>query len=121
VKQLFFIIAVSAILLQNFSKAIILLNYEINKEYISKNLCENKDKPMLHCDGHCHLKKQLDKEDRNEQLPFQKMNDRLEVQFCDEFKPFDFTPGAAVIKMDFTYSFTDSELSASPVFQPPRA
>jgi hypothetical protein len=120
VKQFFVIIAVSAILLQNFSKAIILLNYAINKEYISKNLCENKDKPMLHCNGHCHLKKQLDNEDRNEQLPFQNMNDRSEVQFCDEFACFDFTPVMSVVTLDSPYSFTDSELSTSPVFQPPR-
>jgi hypothetical protein len=35
------------------------LQYDLNKEYIATNLCENKDKPAMHCSGKCHLKKQL--------------------------------------------------------------
>ncbi|MEZ5018396.1 MAG: hypothetical protein R2800_15150 [Flavipsychrobacter sp.] len=35
--------------------------YEINKEYIAAELCENKDKPQLQCNGKCYLKKQIDK------------------------------------------------------------
>jgi len=31
----------------------------VNKEYIVENLCENKDKPELKCQGTCHLKKEL--------------------------------------------------------------
>ena len=37
------------------------IEYEINKKYIAEVLCENKDKPMMHCNGKCHLKKQLKK------------------------------------------------------------
>jgi hypothetical protein len=37
------------------------LDYAINKEYISKNLCENRNKPKLNCNGKCHLMKQLKK------------------------------------------------------------
>ena len=33
--------------------------YQINKDYIAKNLCENKDKPQLKCCGKCYLKKKL--------------------------------------------------------------
>lgn len=33
--------------------------YAINKDYIKKQLCENKDQPALKCDGKCHLKKVL--------------------------------------------------------------
>ncbi len=49
--------------LQAFNKVGILVSYQINKEYISKNLCENRDKPLLHCNGKCHLAKQLQKAD----------------------------------------------------------
>ena len=38
-----------------------LFEYAFNYEYISKVLCENKDKPKLNCCGKCHLKKQLAK------------------------------------------------------------
>ena len=33
--------------------------YVVNKEYVAKALCENKAKPQLHCNGKCHLAKQL--------------------------------------------------------------
>ncbi len=35
--------------------------YHLNKEYISQKLCENRNKPELHCNGHCYLSKQLKK------------------------------------------------------------
>ncbi|HKC67364.1 MAG TPA: hypothetical protein VKG26_03990 [Bacteroidia bacterium] len=37
------------------------IDYAINKEYIAKNLCENRNKPKLNCNGKCHLMKQLKK------------------------------------------------------------
>ena len=33
--------------------------FELNKEYIIKTYCVNKNKPKLHCNGKCHLSKQL--------------------------------------------------------------
>jgi len=35
--------------------------YELNKQYIAKNLCENRDRPQLKCCGKCYLRKQLHK------------------------------------------------------------
>jgi len=40
--------------------------YQINKDYIAKNLCENKNKPQMKCCGKCYLKKQLKKLDEND-------------------------------------------------------
>jgi hypothetical protein len=37
------------------------VDYAINKEYIAKVLCENIEKPILKCNGKCHLKKELKK------------------------------------------------------------
>ena len=37
------------------------LDYAVNYEYISKVLCVNKAKPMMHCNGKCHLMKELAK------------------------------------------------------------
>ena len=38
-----------------------IIDYVVNYEYISKELCENKAKPELHCNGKCHLMKELAK------------------------------------------------------------
>lgn len=35
--------------------------FELNKDYIAKNLCENIDKPKMSCCGKCYLGKQLNK------------------------------------------------------------
>lgn len=35
--------------------------YQVNKDYVAKNLCENRDKPQLKCCGKCYLRKQLNK------------------------------------------------------------
>jgi hypothetical protein len=39
--------------------------FELNRDYIVKNLCENRDKPELRCCGKCYLQKQLKKVDDN--------------------------------------------------------
>jgi hypothetical protein len=53
----------TGIMLQTCSKGLIITEYLVNREYISKVLCINKSIPEKHCDGKCHLKKQLEKDD----------------------------------------------------------
>jgi hypothetical protein len=52
--------------MQALGKFIIYTDYIINKEYIANNLCINKSKPILKCNGKCHLAKQLKKQDQKE-------------------------------------------------------
>lgn len=40
-----------------------LVEYYLNYDYISQELCENKDKPYLECNGYCYVEKQLKKID----------------------------------------------------------
>jgi hypothetical protein len=57
VKNILFILVIAL-----FLKPILpVVDYVINYEYISKVLCENKDKPKLQCNGKCHLMKELAK------------------------------------------------------------
>ena len=51
---------------QSFSSLFIVAGYEINKDFITKNICVNKNKPSLHCNGKCHLKKELSKDSESE-------------------------------------------------------
>lgn len=48
-----------ALLLQTFYASSIVTFYYANKNYVAAALCENKDKPQLHCQGKCFLKKEL--------------------------------------------------------------
>jgi len=48
------------------------LEYMINYNYIVNELCENRDKPVLACNGKCYLGNQIEKQldlDGNTQLP----------------------------------------------------
>jgi hypothetical protein len=40
--------------------------YHLNKTYITQKLCENKNNPSIHCNGHCYLTKQLKKAEEGE-------------------------------------------------------
>lgn len=54
--------ALLGILLQTFNQFVIRAQFYANRDYIAKNLCVNKDKPQLHCEGQCCLKKRLAQE-----------------------------------------------------------
>jgi hypothetical protein len=90
--RLFFILSLVAILLQTFSKGIILLSFRVNQEFIAQNLCVQKEVEDNCCKGSCQLKKQLtDDDNKSESIPFQNFKDKLEVLlFCDTKNPFSF-------------------------------
>lgn len=52
-----------------------LVDYAVNYNFISNNLCENKSKPQLLCNGKCYLKKELSKTAGGES----KNNSRIKV------------------------------------------
>lgn len=56
-----------AFLLHSASRMIVYFNYWLNQEFIAENLCENRDKPQLECNGMCHLKEELSKDDERKQ------------------------------------------------------
>lgn len=49
-----------------FRPAFPFLDYLVNYHYITTELCENKNAPEMHCNGKCHLKKELAKAYKNE-------------------------------------------------------
>lgn len=49
-----------------FRPAFPFLDYVVNYRYIATELCENKNAPELHCNGKCHLKKELAKTYKND-------------------------------------------------------
>ncbi len=43
----------------NFSRFFIYAGFELNRNYIATKLCENRDKPWMHCDGKCYFAKKI--------------------------------------------------------------
>ncbi len=65
-KQLGVIILLIALLLQLLNRVLIISDYYLNTQsYAAK--CENKARPMLHCNGKCQMAKKLAKQEKKDQ------------------------------------------------------
>lgn len=53
------ILLIICTLTANFAKLFVFAGFELNQKYIASTLCENRDKPWLHCNGHCYLMKKI--------------------------------------------------------------
>ena len=113
------IILLIAFSAQSFSTWIIEANYYINRNYIAQNLCENKDKPNLHCCGKCFLKKQLKNQERQEQSPYAG-KDKTEILLFTPAKSFVFNSYQVRLKREY-HPYHNSILVSFPhsVFHPP--
>lgn len=43
----------------NFTRLFIYAGFELNRGYIAAKLCENRDKPWMHCNGKCYFMKKI--------------------------------------------------------------
>lgn len=107
-------------LAQSFSKVLVLLDYQVNKNYIAAFLCVNKAKPQLHCEGHCYLKKQLKKAGEAEKkstAPNQKVDITLFYQAFFRITPVSYSPQVAYLPFKpVLYCFA----SRQNLFHPPQ-
>jgi hypothetical protein len=63
-KLLFVPLLIMLLLTQTFSKWVLIIEFHVNKDFISKNLCINKILPKLHCNGKCQVMKRLAEEEK---------------------------------------------------------
>ncbi|MEP7375234.1 MAG: hypothetical protein ABI675_17675 [Chitinophagaceae bacterium] len=52
---------------QTFSHWFMVMGFKLNQDYIAKNICENRYRPKLNCNGNCVLMKKLKQQEREEQ------------------------------------------------------
>lgn len=120
VKRLLTLILLLAFSAQSFSQGILLLNFYFHRAYIAKNQCENRFRPMLHCNGKCVLAKKLKQQEKKEQQnPELKLQGKAEVVSSRSFfitqivLPENSSPYHAALK---TAATTDR---SSAIFHPP--
>jgi hypothetical protein len=65
-KQIIIIITFLAFICMSFSKAFVIVDFYANRSEIALKYCVNKNRPLLHCNGHCFLMKALKKEQQQE-------------------------------------------------------
>ncbi|GAB2518001.1 hypothetical protein [Spirosoma aerophilum] len=73
--------------------------YHVNKDYIARVLCQNRDKPQLHCDGQCYLAKQLKvQQDKQDKETTERVQHMPVLQlFCQATIPFQFRRHLALL------------------------
>lgn len=99
------------------------LEYIINYDYIVAELCENKAKPEMQCNGKCHLKKELAKASETEKPLSEKKSQAAEseVLFLNN-QPVFTTPTVVsiiTIRNTFTYANLYSYQDGHSHFHPP--
>ena len=98
--------------------------YQLNKSYIAKNLCENRAKPKMKCNGKCHLKKQLKKASQQQEKQNKQGQEEIAVATVfvlpAQWQP---TPHYFSNSITHTSSYTAPEGSSfsADIFHPPQA
>jgi hypothetical protein len=99
--------------------------FKMEQEQIAKEKCENKGKPMLHCNGKCYLAKQLKRIEQKENQHSQKTN-----PYCVKIDPWQnnsISPKYPILIASFeeiycptfSYSFSLAESDSFSIFHPP--
>ncbi|MDP9081701.1 MAG: hypothetical protein M3O71_30175 [Bacteroidota bacterium] len=109
----------------NFSRFFVYAGFELNRNYIASALCENRDKPWLHCIGRCYFIKKIKQAQENERRQTARDGlSRLEVSFFQE--PFRLIfiepiilPAAKKPFPNYSYHYISHYIEA--VFRPPKA
>ncbi len=73
-KPLTAILFLAAFSVQTFYRLSIVVDYYTNTASFAKN-CENKARPMLHCNGHCQLSKKMKQEENKDKQNPERRND----------------------------------------------
>lgn len=101
------------------------LDYVVNYEYIATELCENKAKPELQCNGKCHLAKELAKAAESEKpISTDKKSAshyQIEVLFCEAIHKVNFLFNYGFLEKETTVSNPDLYQSVAlySIFHPP--
>ncbi len=65
-------------LLVSFQQTLLIVHFKLNQKEIEKEFCVNKAKPQLQCHGKCHLKKDLEKSEKND-LELTNIGKKIEI------------------------------------------
>jgi hypothetical protein len=95
----------------------------MNERYISTVLCENKNRPEMHCNGRCILAKKLKLAEDNEQKQRNQNQENTNVLFFCKLNKLKFTGFPAAAQKDnfnrFYLHFKPSSFH-NDIFRPPQ-
>jgi len=97
-KQLITVFMMVIWLCQLSGRYLVMFEFYLNQEYVAQNLCVNRDKPQLHCNGKCHLRKQLNEEEKRDQdNPERRAENKSEIFYHPSFAIAAITPAYTLL------------------------
>lgn len=111
------------LLTQTFSKWLVVLEYSLNKDFISQKLCVNKTKPKLHCNGKCQMMKRLAEEEK--QNSTNTTNHTSKIKLPDVLFSIETTQSKLLVPMLSSPLYNGepplfiADAPSSPIFHPP--
>lgn len=109
------------LLAANCGQLFVYAGFELNQKYIATELCVNRDKPQLHCNGKCYLMRKLKQAEQKEKA-HENENQRPVLQPGVIVEKFALTPPVFTIS---TYEASELQINLperpTTIFQPPRA
>ncbi len=104
------------------SNLVIVADFYVNQDYIAANLCVNKDKPWMHCNGHCQLSKKMQEEENKDKQNTDHKSENKTEAVCINYVPLqpgEITPGNLIIFPIYRESI--SIVTAKDIFHPPQS
>jgi len=109
--------------MQSFNRLGISVAFKINQNYISSSLCENRDKPSMHCNGKCILMKKLKLAEQNEEKQRNENLEQANVLFFCKLSRLEVEKSVINVKTDdfnaFYLKFIPSPFPTG-IFKPPQ-
>ena len=79
-KRIFCIFLIAIIISSTLTRLFYFAGYELNKDFIAKELCINRDKPQLNCNGKCFLTKKIAEAEKKQESNERKTQKDLSQQ-----------------------------------------
>jgi hypothetical protein len=109
------------VLLKMMAMPLACLDYALNKQFIASVLCENKAKPVMHCNGKCHLRKQLAKASETPESQNDKgVSKTITIDYFEELNAWVFD--AFTMPLTYSYNYANSRILVgfhANIFHPP--
>ena len=78
------ILLIFSIISCSFSRFFIYAGFELNRNYIATKLCENRNKPWLHCNGKCYFMKRIKQaEEKQNSAERESQKNSIQEAYCE--------------------------------------
>jgi hypothetical protein len=124
VKAFLSYLLISLVLLQTFSREMLMVDFTLNRATITARFCVNKARPQLHCDGNCYFAKKLKQQQERENKapnPLKEQVEMLPIAFQHLIPAAPVPRGSAPVGYGPYQSAWVPANATQSVFRPPQA